>query len=174
MHTLVALDLETTGRDPELDAIIEIGAVRFQGPRVDREWSILINPGRPLPPFITQLTGIDDSMLASAPRMRDVVDQLREFVGEDPILGHQVECDLSFLRRRGLFADTSALATYDLASVVLPDADRYSLASLAAALAIPVRPSTRALEDARATMQVDQRLFSQLLALPPELLQQLA
>ena len=174
MHTLVALDLETTGLDPELDAIIEIGAVRFQGPRVDREWSSLINPGRPLPPFITQLTGIDDSMLASAPRMREVVDQLREFVGEDPILGHQVEFDLSFLRRRGLFADNSALDTYDLASVVLPDADRYSLASLAAALAIPVRTSHRALDDARATMQVYQRLFSQLLELPPELLQQLA
>jgi DNA polymerase-3 subunit epsilon/ATP-dependent DNA helicase DinG len=141
---------------------------------VDREWSSLINPGRPLPPFITQLTGIDDSMLAGAPRMRDVVDQLRGFVGEDPILGHQVEFDLSFLRRRGLFADNSALDTYDLASVVLPDADRYSLASLAAALAIPVRTSHRALDDARATMQVYQRLFSQLLELPPELLQQLA
>jgi DNA polymerase-3 subunit epsilon/ATP-dependent DNA helicase DinG len=174
MHTLVALDLETTGLDPQLDAIIEIGAVRFQGNRVDREWSTLINPGRPLPPFITQLTGIDDSMLASAPRMREVAEQLHEFVGEEPILGHQVEFDLSFLRRRGLFADNPALDTYDLASVVLPDADRYSLASLAAALGVPVRTSHRALEDARATMQVYQRLFARLLELPPELVQQLA
>lgn len=173
MHTLVALDLETTGLDPELDAIIEIGAIRFHGQRVEAEWSSLVNPGRPLPPFITQLTGIDDSMLAGAPRLRDVAEPLRQFVGDDPVLGHAVAFDLGFLRRRGLLTDNPGLDTYDLASIVLPDADRYSLASLASALGIPVRVSHRALDDARATMQVYQRLFAQLMELPPQLLQQL-
>ena len=174
MLNLVALDLETTGLDPARDAIIEIGAIRFQGPRVEAEWSALINPGRPLPPFITQLTGIDDSMLANAPRFMDVADELREFAGDDPILGHQVSFDLSFLQRRGLLDANPALDTYDLAAVVLPDASRYSLAALASALAVPLRTAHRALEDARTTMQVYQRLFERILSLPPELVQQIA
>ncbi len=66
MRTLIALDLETTGLDPERDAVIEIGAVRFRGARVEDEWSTLINPGRPIPPFISELTGIDDLMVARA------------------------------------------------------------------------------------------------------------
>ena len=53
MNAIVALDLETTGLDPTQDAVIEIGAVRFRGPRVEAEWSTLVNPGRPLPPYIT-------------------------------------------------------------------------------------------------------------------------
>ena len=65
MQSLISFDLETTGLDPTRDAIIEIGAVRFRGDRVEDEWSELINPGRPIPPAIVQLTGITDSMLSS-------------------------------------------------------------------------------------------------------------
>ena len=57
MDPIVVIDLETTGLDPEKDAIIEIGAVRFTDRRVEGEWNSLINPGRRIPPFITQLTG---------------------------------------------------------------------------------------------------------------------
>jgi DNA polymerase III epsilon subunit-like protein len=67
MKSIVALDLETTGLDPALDSVIEIGAVRFHGARVEAEWSSLVHPGRPLPPYITQLTGITDAMLSGAP-----------------------------------------------------------------------------------------------------------
>ncbi len=174
MLNLVSLDLETTGLDPARDAIIEIGAIRFQGSRVEAEWSTLVNPGRPLPPFITQLTGIDDSMLANAPRFVDVAGELREFVGDEPVLGHQVSFDLSFLRRRGLFEDNPALDTYDLAAVVLPNASRYSLGALASALTVPLQTAHRALDDARTTMQVYQRLLDRILALPPGLVQQIA
>src|SRR5512144_2086576 len=56
--TIVALDLETTGLDPTRDAIIEVGAMKFKGERVEAEFTSLVNPGRKLPPFITRLTGI--------------------------------------------------------------------------------------------------------------------
>jgi DNA polymerase III epsilon subunit-like protein len=79
MKSIVALDLETTGLDPTLDAVIEIGAVRFHGPRVEAEWSSLVNPGRPLPPYISQLTGITDAMLASAPRLSRVLPLISSF-----------------------------------------------------------------------------------------------
>ncbi|HHH82498.1 MAG TPA: 3'-5' exonuclease, partial [Chloroflexi bacterium] len=82
MRPLIAFDLETTGLDPARDAVIEIGAVRFRGDRVEAEWSTLINPGRPLPNPIIELTGINDEMLAQAPRITEVLDDLHAFVGD--------------------------------------------------------------------------------------------
>lgn len=171
VQTLVALDLETTGLDPARDAIIEFGAVRFRDGRVEDELTQLINPGRPLSHFITQLTGITDEMLAEAPRMNEVLSTIENFVGDTPILGHQVSFDLGFLQQRGLFASNPPLDTYDLAAVVLPDAGRYSLGGLASQLQIPQRDAHRALEDARTTMLVFRRLYQRLLELPLPLLQ---
>jgi len=62
MRTLVSLDIETTGLDGERDAILEIGIVKFKGEDVLDEWSSLINPRRPIPPKIVELTGITDEM----------------------------------------------------------------------------------------------------------------
>ncbi len=173
MQTLVALDLETTGLDPARDAIIEIGAVRFRDGRIEDELNQLVNPGRPLPSFITSLTGITDEMLADAPRINEVLGPVQDFVGDLPILGHQVAFDLGFLQRKGLFPDNPPLDTYDLAAVVLPDAGRYSLGGLASHLQIPQRDAHRALEDARTTMQVYRRLYEQLLEFPLPLLEAL-
>jgi len=166
MRTYIALDLETTGLDPDRDAVIEIGVVRFQGSRVESEWASLVNPGRPLPPFITQLTGISDDMLAKAPRIKRVIADLAEFVGDLPILGHNIAFDLSFMRRVGLFGLNQAIDTYDLASVLLPDAGRYRLASLASSLGIPVPQSHRALDDAHTTRQIFLRLHERVEELP--------
>jgi ATP-dependent DNA helicase DinG len=158
MRTYIALDLETTGLDPDRDAVIEIGAVRFQGARVESEWTSLVNPGRPLSAFITQLTGISDDMLANAPRVKRVAPELADFVGEYPILGHNIAFDLSFMKRLGLFEFNEAIDTYDLASVLMPDAGRYRLASLASILGVPVPQSHRALDDAHTTRQIFLRL----------------
>ncbi|MEW6566708.1 MAG: helicase C-terminal domain-containing protein [Chloroflexota bacterium] len=166
MKTLVALDLETTGLDTERDAVIEIGAVRFRGDRIDDEWSTLVNPGRPLPAFITQLTGITDEMLSGAPRLSQVLETIEAFVGDLPILGHNVGFDLAFLQRKGLFALNPKLDTFDLASALMPSAARYRLGALASLLGVPVRTSHRALEDARATQQVFARLLEKARSLP--------
>lgn len=174
MQTLVALDLETTGLDPQRDAIIEIGAVRFRGQRVEDEWSSLVNPGRPLTPFITDLTGITDDMLANAPRVNSVQGEFAEFVGDLPILGHRVEFDHGFLAARGLFPDNPLLDTFDLASVILPSAGRYSLISLATELGIPVQVSHRAFEDADTTRQLFLKLYDAVSALPIDLVQSIA
>jgi len=98
MTSIVALDIETTGLDPEKDAIIEIGAVRFSGKRVEGEWSTLVNPGRRIPPFITQLTGINDQMVLKAPPIHAVLAHLKDFVGDSPILGQNIRFDLSYPR----------------------------------------------------------------------------
>src|SRR5512139_3163351 len=99
MDSIVALDIETTGLDSDKDAVIEIGAVRFKGHRVEAEWSTLIHPGRRIPPFITQLTHITDQMVLHAPSIRDVLPDLTRVAGNAPILGHNVRFDLAFLRK---------------------------------------------------------------------------
>ncbi|HSF82343.1 MAG TPA: helicase C-terminal domain-containing protein [Anaerolineales bacterium] len=170
MTSIVALDLETTGLDPKKDAIIEIGAVRFNGRRVEAEWSSLINPGRPIPPFITQLTGITDQMVLRAPPIKAVLSDLEGFAGDVPILGHNVNFDLSFIRRQKILANNMPLDTYELASVLLPNADRYNLGALAQALNVPLQATHRALDDAHATRGVFLRLLDEAMQLPLHLL----
>lgn len=173
MKSIVALDLETTGLDPLSDEVIEIGAVRFSGPRIEAEWSTLVNPGRPLTPYITQLTGITDAMLAGAPRLVRVLPALLDFVGDDPVVGHNVAFDVAFLNRHGALTRNPALDTYDLASVLLPTAARYRLSALAQVLGVVPEAAHRALPDARTTSQIYSRLLVMASDLPREVLQEI-
>ncbi|OGO13401.1 MAG: hypothetical protein A2Y53_02595 [Chloroflexi bacterium RBG_16_47_49] len=170
MNPIVALDIETTGLDPQKDAIIEIGAVRFIGKRIEDEWSSLINPGRKIPPFITQLTGITDHMVLEAPPIQKVIPELHRFVGDLPILGHNVGFDLTFLRKHSLFRANDSLDTYEIASVLLPSAGRYNLGALGQLLSIPLPASHRALDDARVTGAVYRSLYEIGMDLPIQLL----
>jgi ATP-dependent DNA helicase DinG len=170
MTSIIALDIETTGLDPQTDAILEIGARRFDGNRVENEFTTLINPGRHIPDFITGLTGISDDMVRQAPRIRDVLDELASFIGDLPILGHNIQFDLSFFKKYDLFELNERIDTYELAAVLLPSASRYNLGSLVQQLGIPLPATHRALDDARATHGVFQRLLTLASELPLDLL----
>ena len=170
MTSIVALDLETTGLDPQIDAILEIGARRFDGNRVEDEFSTLINPGRHIPDFVSGLTGISDEMVRQAPHIRDVLEGLVAFIGDSPILGHNIQFDLSFFKKYKLFELNERLDTYELAAVLLPSANRYNLGSLVQQLGIALPATHRALDDARATHGVYQRLLAQAQELPLDLL----
>ena len=166
MPTIVSIDIETTGLDFKKDVIIEIGAVRFNNRRVEDEWSTLINPGRPIPPFITQLTGITNQMVLQAPAIEDVLTELADFVGDAPILGHNVRFDLSFLKQQRIFEYNEAIDTYEVASVILPTSERYNLGALAQSLGVPFPATHRALDDAHATRGVYLRLLEEAMQLP--------
>ena len=170
MNPIVALDLETTGLDPQSDAIIEIGVVRFVGNRIEKEFTTLINPGRHIPEFITGLTGISDEMVRQAPPIRAVLAELAAFVDDAPILGHNIQFDLSFLKKFKLFELNENIDTYDLAAVLMPSASRYNLGALGQQLGIPLPATHRALDDARVTAAAFQRLYGQALELPADLL----
>lgn len=170
MTSIVALDLETTGLDPKKDAVIEIGARRFDGPRVEAEWTKLINPNRHIPEFITGLTGISDEMVRQAPGIREVLDELAAFIGDAPILGHNIQFDLSFFKKYNLFTLNDRVDTYEMAAALLPSASRYNLGALGQALNIPLPATHRALDDVRVTHGIYQRLYAQALELPLELL----
>jgi ATP-dependent DNA helicase DinG len=173
MDSIVALDIETTGLEADKDAIIEIGAVRFNGKRVEGEWNSLINPGRRIPPFITQLTGITDQMVLQSPSIKEVIPELAHFCGRLPILGHNVRFDLSFLRRKNILSGNEIIDTYDLAAILLPSASRYNLGSLAQQLSVLLPATHRALDDARATRAVYLRLLEEADELPLQLIAEL-
>jgi DNA polymerase-3 subunit epsilon/ATP-dependent DNA helicase DinG len=169
LDQIVALDLETTGLDPRRDEIIEVGAVRFAGSRVIDTFTTLLNPGRPIPAFITQLTKITDDMVSGQPRFSEIAPALSRFIGDSPVVGHNVGFDLGFLQARRLARHNQPLDTHELAAVALPSAGRYGLAALADALGIPVPVSHRALPDATTTHQVYLRLRETIQTFPPAL-----
>lgn len=170
MSSVIALDIETTGLDPQVDAIIEIGACRFNGYRIEEEWSTLVNPGRHIPEFITNLTGISNEMVRQAPRLREVLGDLTDFVGNLPILGHNIPFDLSFFKKYGLFELNERIDTYEMAAVLLPTAGRYNLGALGATLGIPLPATHRALDDVRLTQVIFLRLYEEAMDLPLDLI----
>ncbi|MEN4098684.1 MAG: 3'-5' exonuclease [Anaerolineaceae bacterium] len=171
MPSIIALDIETTGLNSDIDAVTEIGLVRFNGHRVEAEWTRLINPNRPIPPAITQLTGITNEMVRNAPPIKAVLHEIETFIGDAPIIGHNVRFDLAFLQRQRILQYNEALDTYEMASVLLPTASRYNLSALAQALGIPLMEDAhRALADARITHSVFLRLYEKARTLPLDLL----
>lgn len=173
MTIIVSLDIETTGLDEGRDSIIEIAAVKFNGRRIENEFNTLINPGRHIPDFITGLTGIDDAMVRQAPRLKDIAHELTAFIGDAPILGHNVKFDIGFLRKQGLFTYQQTLDTYELAAVLIPTASRYNLGALGQQLNVPLPATHRALDDARVTQACYVRLFDMAKELPLETLEEI-
>jgi len=168
--TLVALDIETTGLDSQNDKIIEIGAVRFSGSEIQDEFNSLINPGKKIPPFISQLTGITDAMVRGAPPVEEVLDQLVDFVKDAPVVGHNVNFDLSFLKKQGVLKQNEAIDTYEMASVILPDEGRYNLRALGQSLSVPIRATHRALDDTKVTQAIYHLMYQIILEQPLSLL----
>ena len=166
MTDIVALDIETTGLDPYQDTIIEIGAVRFNERRVEDEFHTLINPRMGIPRFITQLTGISNAMVQSAPYIEDVLAEFENFVGDAPVLGHNVRFDISFFTPYHLLEFNEWIDTYSMAAILLPGARRYNLSALRQLLKVPNPATHRALDDAKATVGVYQKLFQKALDMP--------
>ena len=165
--TYVALDLETTGLNPDLDAIIEIGAVKFQGHSPLATFEALVNPYRDIPQFIQRLTGIVQGNVNGAPPFAAVAGELSEFVGSLPLVGHNISFDLSFLSRHGVQLNNQVFDTWDLADVLLPRRRDYSLSGLAVALEAEHSRPHRALSDAQATQGVFLSLLERLATLDP-------
>jgi DNA polymerase-3 subunit epsilon/ATP-dependent DNA helicase DinG len=166
----VSLDIETTGLDPERDAILEVGAVRFKGNRIYDTYSTLIDPNRPIPYKIQQLTGIQPEDVVGAPALVDVLPEVNRFVGDNPVIGHNVSFDLAFLRKHGLFQNHTPVDTFEMASILLPYAGRYSLSHLLDYLNVDLPDNAhRALDDAQATRRLFDALLDQARRLAAEL-----
>jgi predicted DnaQ family exonuclease/DinG family helicase len=150
----VAIDLEFTGLDPRRDEIIEIALVKFRGDEVLDTFSSLVRSNRQIPLKIEQLVGLRNEDLRDAPTMRSLTGRILTMVANHPVVAHSVEMDQQFLRRHGLLVNNLPLDTFELASIVLPGAGRYSLANLCERLDISLPQNHRALHDAVATKEL--------------------
>ncbi|MCW2685943.1 MAG: exonuclease, polymerase epsilon subunit family, partial [Mycobacterium sp.] len=164
--TFVIVDLETTGGratgDPQhCDAITEIGAVKVRGGAVLGELATLVDPGRAIPPQIVQLTGITTAMLCDAPRIDTVLPAFLEFSRGAVLVAHNAGFDIGFLRAAAERCQIDwprppVLCTVRLARRVLSreEAPSVRLAALARLFSAATQPTHRALDDARATVDV--------------------
>ena len=170
--TFVIIDLETTGGSPGINAITEIGAQKVQGGKVIGEFQTLVNPGVPLPPFITVLTGITEKMLLPAPSINEVFPQLLEFLGsesETVLVAHNAAFDLGFLKAAAsalgyTFPKYQSLDTVKIARQVLTkdEVRNYKLDTLSQFFKTETSPTHRALDDVRATVSVFHGLIERL------------
>jgi DNA polymerase III subunit epsilon len=151
------VDVETTGLAPGRHRLIEAAVVIVRGGELREQYSRLINPDRRIPAFITSFTGITQRMVNRSRRAAEVLPELRSFLGQRVLVGHNVGFDLSFLAyeasRLGLplgFPD-DGIDTIALARRYLTGMRRARLDRLAAALHVPIAERHRALGDARTT-----------------------
>lgn len=153
----ISLDLETTGLNPKTDKIIEIGAVRVICGEVQETFSALVNPGRRLEERIVELTGISDQELAGAKELSACFDDLLEFLGDLPLLGHRILFDYSFLKKaavdRRLKLEKKGIDTLKIARRFLPELPHRDLTSLCRYYGI-THKAHRALGDALATHEL--------------------
>ena len=162
------IDLETTGGQPAQDRITEIAIYIHDGEKVVDEFSSLINPGRAIPFFITQLTGITDDMVREAPRFHEVARKVVEMTEGCVFVAHNVRFDYSFLKKE--FADLGynysrkTLCTVRLSRSLMPGQPSYSLGKLCQNIGIPLNGRHRAAGDAAATAI----LFGRLLGISQE------
>jgi ATP-dependent DNA helicase DinG len=178
----VAIDVETTGLDFSSDRVIEIGAVKFTGGRPGAEFSSLVNPGVPLPPVITELTGIADADVAAAPVFADIAPKLLAFIANLPLCGHQITFDLTFLNKeleRAGIPGTQpigrqSLDTALLSKILIQSGTRFSLKSVSDSLAVSLTNAHRALADAKASGEVAAILIPKIAELPRPVRQTMA
>ena len=163
--TFAVIDVETTGGGPETGGLTEVGAAKFRGGECLGTFATLVDPHAAIPPFVTELTGITDEMVRSAPPLPGALAFFVEFVGPSVLVGHNVVYDLGFInaaleRLERPPLENPVVDTLTLARrLVGPEIPNCRLATLAAAMRLAHRPAHRALEDVMATADLLHRLI---------------
>ena len=156
--TFVVFDIETTGFSAEADRIIEIGAVKVEKGQITEKFSTFVNPKRPIPFRITELTSITDDMVIDAPEIEVVLPQFLEFVGDAVLVAHNASFDVGFIeqncKNQGLDTQFTSVDTVALGRVLLPSLSKYKLDVVAKALGISLENHHRAVDDAGATAKI--------------------
>lgn len=157
----VALDLETTGFDPGSAEIIEVGACIFDHNGIVSSFDMLVKPSGLIPPQVSSITGIVDEDVGEAPIFDEIRDELRDFIGDRPIVGHNVHFDVRFLAGNGIdLSDHAIYDTWQLATLFLRDVPSHSLEALSRLFGITQDAAHRAYDDAVASMHLFLKLIS--------------
>ena len=155
----VVLDLETTGLSPEWDSIIEIGAIKVCEGKIVDTYQQLINPGFEIDDFIQNLTGITNEMLKSQPSISDVLPDIEAFIGNNIVVGHNVNFDINFFYDNFDYFlkrpfTNSFIDTMRISRKVLPDLRHHRLIDVVNELGIEGSEFHRALSDCEYTFKI--------------------
>lgn len=161
MYAIV--DIETTGGKFNEEGITEIAIYKFDGHTIVDQFSSLINPERPIQPFVVNLTGINEKMLRNAPKFYEVAKRILELLNGCILVAHNAQFDYRILKtefkRLGFDFEIETLCTVELSKKLIPDLPSYSLGKLVRSLGIPISDRHRAQGDAKATVALFKMLL---------------
>jgi len=156
----VVFDLETTGAKCPPCRVTEIGAYRVQKGQIVDEFQTLVNPETPIPFFITQLTGISDAMVRTAPKFGEIASDFLAFIGDSVLVAHNAPFDIRFLNHeismiyRGYRVANPHLCTVQLSRKLVPDIENHKLNTVAQHFSVNLENHHRASDDAHATAKI--------------------
>ncbi|MGQ0738551.1 MAG: exonuclease domain-containing protein [Bacteroidota bacterium] len=156
MYAIV--DIETTGSYAAANGITEISIHLSNGNEITGKFQTLVNPGQPIPPYITAMTGISNQMVAEAPRFEEVAENIYNLLHDKIFIAHNVSFDYSFiknhLQQAGFELNSKKLCTVRLSRKIFPGFPSYSLGKLSHSLGIVINDRHRAGGDAEATAKI--------------------
>lgn len=152
-ETFVAFDTETTGLSPENNRIIEIGAVKFNSEGICGSYNTLVNPQQPIPPEISTLTSITDSMVKSERKISEILPEFIDFAGDSILVGHNIQFDIRFLNaeclRHGFkTVKNDAIDTLMFSRWAFPELRKYKQTAMAEYFSLEIKEAHRAYDDA--------------------------
>lgn len=164
----VVFDLETTGVSCSLDDVVEISAVKVTGGQAVDEFSTLVNPGRPIPYYASEVNGITDDMVKGSPYFKEALSGFLKFAGDAVLVGHNIHTfDMKFLYRDamkfwGETVGNDYIDTLQVARTYLPQLTHYKLVDLADYYGISAAGAHRALNDCRMNQIIFERLAEEM------------
>ena len=164
----IVFDIETTGLSADQDRITEIGAIRVKGGEIVQEFDTFVNPGRPIPPQITDLTGITDEMVENAPGEKEALGMFYQFCGGDEgvLVAHNAGFDTSFIKaaaaRNQMPYRFTSMDTLAMARSLYPECKKYKLDAVAQYLKLPEFQHHRACDDSRILAMILLKMFEKM------------
>ena len=164
--SFVVFDLETTGLSKNNDKITEIGAVKIENGKITDRFSTFVNPERPIPKRIVELTSITDEMVSGAPKIYEILPKFMEFCKGSVLVAHNAEFDTGFIKKAskecGLCYNFSHLDTLMLARGLYPELGNHRLSTLNKHLKVTLLHHHRAVDDAQATAEIFIKMVKEL------------
>ena len=163
LNDYTVFDIETTGLDSEYDEIIEIGAIKVKNNKIVSKFNSLVKPQKEIDEYISKLTGITNEMVKDAPTIKEILPSFMNYVGNDILIGHNVNFDINFIYDN-LYRNNFNVLTNDFVDTMrisrklLPDLSHHRLIDLAKYFEIDTTNNHRTLKDCEITMSIYERL----------------
>ncbi len=152
------LDLETTGISYKTEKITEVGIIKYKNGEIIDEFECFVNPEKPIPEKVVEITHITDDMVKDAETIDKVIPKIIDFIGDSVLVAHNADFDIGYLKynfeKYGYKLENTYIDTLRLAKAIFPDLKKYKLGIIADSLKIKVDVAHRALDDVKTLVAV--------------------